>query len=40
VLKDLSILVQDAQIYASGMQIDATIKLVLLRVESPEVSSS
>jgi hypothetical protein len=40
VLTDLSILVQDAEIQASGVEIDATIKLVLLGVESPEVSSS
>jgi hypothetical protein len=40
VLTDLSILVQNAEIHASGVEIDATIKLVLLGVESHEVSSS
>jgi len=40
VLTDLSILVQNAEIQASGVEIDATIKLVLLGVESHEVSSS
>jgi hypothetical protein len=39
-LKDLSLLVQDAEIHASGVEIDATITLVLLGVASHEVSSS
>jgi hypothetical protein len=39
-LKDLTILVQDAEIHAAGVEIDATLKLVLLGVESHEVSSS
>jgi hypothetical protein len=32
--KNLAILVQDAEVYGAGMQIDATVKVVLLRVES------
>ena len=40
VQQDLAILVQDADVHAAGMQIDATVKLVLLGVESHEVSSS
>ena len=38
--QDLPILVQDAEVHGAGMQVDATVKLVLLGVESPEVSSS
>jgi hypothetical protein len=37
---DLALVVQHADVHAAGMQLDATIKLVLRRVESPEVSSS
>jgi hypothetical protein len=37
---DLPIPIQDAEIHATGMQIDAAVKLVLLGVESHEVSSS
>jgi hypothetical protein len=36
----LSLLVQDTQVHAPGVQVDPTIKLVLLGVESHEVSSS
>jgi len=32
--KNLAILVQDAEVHGAGMQIDATVKLVLFRVES------
>ncbi len=38
--KDLSILVQDAEVHGAGMQVDAAVKLVLFGVESHEVSSS
>ena len=40
VAQDLSLLVQDAEIHGAGVQVDTTIKLVRLRVESPEVASS
>jgi hypothetical protein len=40
VLTDLSLVVQDAERHTSGVEIDATITLVWLGVESPEVSSS
>ena len=38
--QNLAILVQDAEVHGAGMQIDAAVKLVLLGVESHEVSSS
>ena len=38
--QDLPVPVQDAEVHGAGVQVDATIKLVLLGVESPEVSSS
>jgi hypothetical protein len=38
--QDLTLLVQDAQVHGAGMQSDTTVKLLLFRVESPEVSSS
>jgi hypothetical protein len=38
--QDLPSLIQDADIQAAGMQVDAAIQLVWLGVESPEVSSS
>ena len=38
--QDLAILVQDAEVHGAGMQVDATVKLVLFGVESHEVSSS
>jgi hypothetical protein len=37
---DLAVLIQDAEVHGAGVQVDATIKLVLLGVESHEVSSS
>jgi hypothetical protein len=37
---NVTILVQEAKVQAPGVQVDATIKLVLLGVESHEVSSS
>jgi hypothetical protein len=37
---DLALLVQEAEVHGAGMQVDATIKLVLLSIESHEVSSS
>jgi hypothetical protein len=37
---DLPIPIQDAEIPGPGMQVDATIKQVLLGGESPEVASS
>jgi hypothetical protein len=37
---DLAVLIQEAEIHGSCMQVDATIKLVWRSVESPEVSSS
>jgi hypothetical protein len=40
VAQDGSILVQDAKVHGTGVQVDATIKFVLLGVESHEVSSS
>jgi hypothetical protein len=40
VQQDLSVLMQDAEVHGAGMQVDAAVKLVLFRVESPEVSSS
>jgi hypothetical protein len=33
-------LVQDAEVHGAGVQVDATVKLVLLGVKSHEVSSS
>jgi hypothetical protein len=38
--KDLSILIQDADVHGPGMQVNATVEFVLCGVESPEVSSS
>ncbi len=38
--QDLSILVQDAEIHGTSVQVNATVKLVRLGVESPEGSSS
>jgi hypothetical protein len=38
--ENLAALVEDTGVHGTGMQIDATIKLVLLGVESHEVSSS
>jgi hypothetical protein len=38
--QDLSRLVQDAEVHGAGRQVDTTIKLVRLGVESHEVSSS
>jgi hypothetical protein len=38
--KDLPILAQDTDVHGAGMEVDTTIKLVLLGVESHEVSSS
>jgi hypothetical protein len=37
---DLAVLIQDEEVHGAGVQVDATIKLVLLGVESHEVSSS
>jgi hypothetical protein len=37
---NVTILVQDANVHAPGVQVDATIKLVRLGVESHKVSSS
>jgi hypothetical protein len=37
--KHLSALVEDTEIHGAGMQIEATVTLMLLRVEAPEVSS-
>jgi hypothetical protein len=37
--QDLSILVQHAQVHATSMSVNTTVKLVWLGVESPEVSS-
>jgi hypothetical protein len=37
---DLAILVEDADVHGPGVQVDATVKLMWLGVESPEVSSS
>jgi hypothetical protein len=38
--KDFSILVQNTEVHGTSVQVDTTIKLVLLGVEAPEVSSS
>ena len=38
--QNLPILVQDTEVHGAGVQVDATIKLVLFGVESHEVSSS
>jgi hypothetical protein len=38
--KDLSILIQDADLHGPGMQVNATVEFVLFGVESHEVSSS
>jgi hypothetical protein len=38
--KDLSVLMQDAEVHGAGMRVDATVEVVLLGVEAPEVSSS
>jgi hypothetical protein len=38
--KDLSILIQDADLHGPGMQVNATGEFVLFGVESHEVSSS
>jgi hypothetical protein len=40
VQEDRTLLVQDAKVHGAGMQIDTTVKLVLFRIESHEVSSS
>jgi hypothetical protein len=40
VQQDLSVPVHDTEGHGAGMQINATVKLVLFRVKSPEVSSS
>jgi hypothetical protein len=37
---NLAVLTQDTDIHGAGMQVDATIKWMLLGVKSPEVSSS
>src|SRR5919106_588603 len=37
--EDLSILVQHAQVHATSLSVNTTVKLVRLGVESPEVSS-
>jgi hypothetical protein len=37
---DLPVLIQDADLHGPGMQVDATVKFVLLRVKAHEVSSS
>jgi hypothetical protein len=37
--QDLAVLVEDADIHGPGVQVDATVKLMLLGVESHEVSS-
>jgi hypothetical protein len=37
VLTDLSLVVQEAAIQASGVEIEATIKLVWLGVAAPEI---
>ena len=38
--QNLAILVQDTEVHGAGVQVDATVKLVLFGVESHEVSSS
>jgi hypothetical protein len=38
--KRFSIVAQDADIHGASMQVDTTVKLVLLGVEAHEVSSS
>jgi hypothetical protein len=38
--QDLAVLVEDADIHGPGVPVDATIKLVLLGGESPEVAAS
>jgi hypothetical protein len=38
--QNLPSLVHDAEVQRAGVQVDATVKRVRLRVESPEVSSS
>lgn len=40
VQQELPLLVQDAEVQGAGMQVDAAVNLVLLRLEAPEVSSS
>src|SRR5919109_4816484 len=40
VQQELTIVAQDTDVHGAGMQVDATVKLVLFRVESHEVSSS
>jgi hypothetical protein len=37
---DLALLIQDAEVHGAGVQVDPAVKLVLLGVESHEVSSS
>jgi hypothetical protein len=37
---DLPVLIQDTEVHGVGVPGDATLKLVRLRVEAPEVSSS
>ena len=37
---DLAVLIHDTEIHGSCMKVDATLELVLLGVESHEVSSS
>src|SRR5262245_16664502 len=38
--QDLALLIQDTEVHGAGMQINAAVKLVLLRIEAHEVSSS
>jgi hypothetical protein len=39
VQQDVPLLVHDTDIHAAGVEVDATIRLMLLSVKSPEVSS-
>jgi hypothetical protein len=39
VQKDLSAAVEDTDVHGPSVQVDATVKLVRRRIESPEVSS-
>jgi hypothetical protein len=38
--QDLAVVVKKTDVHGAGMQVDATVKLVLFRVEAHEVSSS
>ena len=40
VQQDLTIMAQDADVHGTGMQVDPTVKLVVVDVETHEVSSS